>query len=83
MQKICSEERGGVGEANKEHHGKCGSGVFANFFSLSSYSTSAEVFAKNKLRPVSLTCSLNSGEFNELTGFCYTKSLVPVSRKSR
>ena len=79
---VRSGGRGGGG-ANKEHFGKCGSGVFANFFSLSSYSPSAEVVPKNKPRPVSLTCSLNFGEFNELTGVCYPKSLVPVSRKSR
>ena len=52
-----------------------------HFFPCSKQQSHAEVFPKNKLNPVSLTCS--TGEFDEITAFCHHKNLVPVSRKSR
>ena len=67
--------------ANKVHYAKCGSGILTNFFPCSQQQSHAEVFAKNKLSPVPLTCS--TAEFDEITAFCHPTSLVPVSRKSR
>ena len=55
--------------------------VAYHFFPCSQQQSHAEVFPKNKLNPVSLTCS--TGEFDEITAFCHPTSLVPVSRKSR